>query len=173
LKLTQWSKPRCGLVALAAHVPLADHGRGVAGPLQVLRVKHQVGGHGVVVVHHAVPVGVLPREDGGPGRGAQGGGHKGVGQVHAALGELVEVGRLHERLPLEEAQRVVAVVIGEDEHQVAGLGAGFFRQGRDLAGGRACAKTGVAASCHRSTHASSAGRILGGRTIEKIVDFEF
>ena len=121
-----------GLVALAAHVPLAKKSRGEAGALEILREVNGAGGNGAVVVDDAVAKGVEAGENGGAAGRAEGGGDEGVFDVDAVAREGVEVGRLGDGMA-HEAHRIVAVVVGEDEDDVLRFGAGDAL-GDDLGG---------------------------------------
>ena len=110
-----------GGVVVVAHVPLADEGGLNASRLEVLREKPGARGHGPLIVHHAVVVHVLPGQDRGPTRRAERGGHEGIGEMNALAGEPVEVGRLEPFGGVGvEAEKVVAVVVGEDEDHIPG-----------------------------------------------------
>ena len=123
-------EPRLRTVALRPHVPLSNEGGLVACPLQIFREEHQAGVDGVVVVHHPVLVGVKAGEDRGAGRRTQGRGDHGVPEVHALGRQPVQLRRLQERLALHEAERIVAMVVGQDDDDVAALGARQPGQGR-------------------------------------------
>ena len=120
-------EPRPRLVGAASHVPLADVRRLVAGLLQMLRKEHRPLGHEPVVVDHPVLVRVQPSEDRCPAWRTQRRGHECIFQVHTVPGHRVEVRRLQKRMP-HEAHRVVAMIVSQDENNVARLG---FRHALD------------------------------------------
>ena len=119
-KLTQCSKPGCGRVAVAAHVPLADQRRlrspraaGTAGRTPCSDAT------GCVVVDHAVLVRVQAGQDGGARGRAQRGADEGVREVHAALRASASSCGVSTKRCAHEADRVVALVVGDDQDDVA------------------------------------------------------
>lgn len=112
-----------GVVAGPADMPLAEKGGLVAGLLQLGGEKGRALPDWVGIVDGPVAERVLPGQDRGPGGGAQGGGHKGVGQVRPLAGHPVHARGLQERRGLRvEAHVVVAVVIAQNENHVLWLG---------------------------------------------------
>ena len=104
-----------------AHVPLAHERRFVSGLLQVLRKEDKIRAHRIVVVDHAMVVGVKPGEDRGPAWRTERRGHEGVGEMHAVAGHAVHVGGFQKRMP-HEPHRVRAMVVGQHEENIRPLG---------------------------------------------------
>ncbi len=100
-------------------MPFAEQARLVAGFLQHLRV----GGLGAVqrplaVEDKAVHVGVSSGQDAGAGGSAQGVGAVAAVKDHALSAQLVEVGQRDGGIVLGGAQRLVGVVVRDDEKDV-------------------------------------------------------
>jgi len=67
-------------------MPLADKGRFVPGLLQEFEESDVPVIPWSEIVLHPVPVRVLPGKKAGPGRAAEGGGHKGIVETDSFLG---------------------------------------------------------------------------------------
>ena len=107
-------------IAVATHVPLADERRLVAGLLQMLRKERRPRRDRIVVVDDAMTMRVESGQDRRAARGAQRRRNERVAEVDAVARERVEVRRLEPRVP-QEAERVEAQVVDEDEDDVARL----------------------------------------------------
>jgi hypothetical protein len=72
----------------------------------------------------------LAREDDSAAHPANGGGDEGVAEAHALAGEVIDRGRLNDRMT-GDAERVVTLIVGEKEDDVgtARLGGGAHRNG--------------------------------------------
>ena len=104
-----------------AHVPLADERRLVPRLPQAAGERHQgVADHvqaELVVIDDAVPMGVLPREEAGAARRAEGRGDEEVAEQDALARQAVDVWRLGERVA-GGAERIPALIVGDDEDDV-------------------------------------------------------
>ena len=113
---------------VVAEVPLADAGGGVAVGLEVIGDGDLVGVHAAGaggkedVLLHADAFRVAPREESGPGGGADRAGDHEAGELPALFGHAVEMGGL-DGLRSEATEVVVALIVGEDDDEV-GLGGG-------------------------------------------------
>ena len=105
-------------------VPLADDGGLVAGLLQQLREGElRAVEDGVRVVEEAVEVRVFAGQDDGAARTADGIGDQSAIEAHTFLGKAVDVRGLVQLTGVTVgADRLIGVVIGEDEHDVGLLG---------------------------------------------------
>ena len=131
-------EPRPGLVGAAAHVPLADVRRLVAGLLQMLRKENRPLRHKSVVVDHAMFMRVKPSENRRAARRTKRRGDKRILEMHAVPGDRVEMRRLQKRMP-HETHRVVPMIVGQDENDIARLGTGHALDVQ-LVGGKRLAK---------------------------------
>ena len=113
--------------AVLAHVPFADERGLIAALLQILRKEHGPWRDWRVVVHDMVLMRVQPRQNGCAAGRAERRRHEGVLEVHAAVRDRVDVRSLDDRIP-HESQRVVPVIVGKDEDDIARLDACETRQ---------------------------------------------
>ena len=104
-------------------MPFAHDAGLVACFLQHFRVGGLVAveGGSTVVVQEPVVVGVAPCEHAGARRSAQGVGAVGAVKHHALIGQSAEPGQGYRTVLLAGAQRVCAVVIGDDKQDVRPL----------------------------------------------------
>ena len=134
-------------IGFAAHVPFADEGGAKAGLLQILREEPRSVRDRGVVVDDVVAVGVLTRENRRAARTAQRSRHHRVAEIDAIARQRVEVRRLQPGLALEEAERIVAMIVGQDEDDVARLSRGPLRFGHRC--GERAAQERSAVQVHR------------------------
>lgn len=110
-----------GILGSCAKVPFSD----VRGAIADLGEGVRDGGmrevQGIGESGNAISGAVLTGENGSPGGRADRSGDTGVGEANAGFGELVEVGRLDERIG--SADKIVTVIVGEDEEDVGTRGA--------------------------------------------------
>ena len=115
MRMLQSSKPTGSLIEM----PLADDGRGVAGGLQQLggrllgRIEPGLG----AVVGKAVEMAVFARLDHRPARPADRVRHKRPVEPHPFLRHAVDIRRLV-AAAVVGADRLIAVIVGEDEQDV-------------------------------------------------------
>ena len=112
-------KARPGSIAAASHVPLADKGRLVAGPLKKLGEEDRSRRREIIVVHNVMMVHEQPGQNGGSARRAERCGHKGAGEVGSARRERVEAGSFQKGM-VKKTDGIVAMVIGQNEDNVPG-----------------------------------------------------
>ena len=110
-------------VILFTHVPLANEGGLVADFLQVRREIGRTGRDGRVVINDAVAMGEDTGPDGRTAGTTQRRSHEGIPEMSPFSRQSVEVGGVQPGLSFQEAERVVTVIIGEDEDDVAVPGA--------------------------------------------------
>ena len=108
-----------GHVVLIAHVPFAEEGGAVSVLLEVLREKDQIVGLRCLIVHDGMGVRKQTGEDGGPARRGERCGHERIFHAGAFAGHAVERRGLQPRNGSREPHEVVAVVVAEDEDDVA------------------------------------------------------
>ena len=109
-----------GGVVLVAHMPLPDVTGAVPCLPEVFGKEAGAGRHGSLVVHYSVVAHILTGKDGGSAGRAKGGGHESVGKMGPLAGDPVEVWGLEKlRGFLHEAHEVVAVVVAQNEQDVA------------------------------------------------------
>ena len=112
-------------VVVLTHVPLADVRRLVTCRFQAERVAREAVGVLGEVVQHLVAPGVSSAEEGRATRRAERRGDEGVGEARALGRQAIEVRRLQpgeqrllSHLALDHAERIPALVIGEDDEDV-------------------------------------------------------
>ncbi len=111
------------IVFFVSHMPFADEGGGVAGFLEVLWEEMGAGRNGTLIVDDMVAMHVLAGEDRGAARRAKGGGDKGVLEVGPFSCHAVQVRSLEEGRGLgQEAHKVIAMIVAEDEDDVSASG---------------------------------------------------
>ena len=122
--LSRQDLPEVEAGGVADEVPLAYDGGLIAGLLQQLREGElRAVEDRVRVVEEAVEVRVFAGQDDGAARTADGVGDQGAIEAHAFLGEAVDVRGLVQLTGVTVgADRLVGMVIGEDEHDVGLLG---------------------------------------------------
>jgi hypothetical protein len=109
------------LLVEAAKVPLSDMGRGVAGRLEQIGQRHGRGRQMRLVVGKVLadvePQWVAPGEHACPGGSANGRARVELGELDAAAGQPIEVGRGH-RLAAKTRRIGVAHVVRQEKHEV-------------------------------------------------------
>lgn len=106
-----------------AEVPFSEAGGGVALSFEVIgdgvlgRVEPAGGGGEENVLVHFDPLGIAAGEEGGTGRGADGGGHHETGKFASFFGEAIDVGGLDVG-GAKAPEVAVALVVGEDDDEV-------------------------------------------------------
>ena len=107
-----------GLVGLGSHVPFADERGLVADLLQVRRKEGRPFGNRSVVVDDAMPVRINARQNRCAAWAAQRRRYEGVLEVSAFGRQAVELRCPQPGLRLHESQRIVAVVVGQNEDDI-------------------------------------------------------
>ena len=145
--LRHQNAPEVEALRVGVQMPLADHGRLVAGVVQQLGEGLLRAVEGARVVREAVLVAVFARQDAGA-RGARDGvGHVAVLEEHAFAGQPVQIGGLDQPVVVA-AQGLAGVVVGHHDDDVGlarRLGRSAARQGRNRQryGGEPHARLGV------------------------------
>ena len=111
------------IVIVLTHVPFAKIGGVIPGGLQHCREAFQLGGILSEVIGHAMSVGVEPAQDARAARRAERRRAKRVFKMHAFPPETIDV-RSFEVLVAGEAERVPALVVGQDEENIGRAGRG-------------------------------------------------
>ena len=110
------------IVSGRSHVPLADKCGLVAGLLQKLREESGSRRNRRIVVDDLVPMRVDARQDTGAAWGTKRRGDEGILQMSAFPGKRIQLRRAQPGLSVHEPHRVVAMIVGQDEDDVARLG---------------------------------------------------
>ena len=98
--------------------------------LEVLRKEDQRRIDRMIVVHHPMLVRIETGKDGCPRRRAERRRDERIPEVHAVTRQAIERRRVRIAALAQESHCVVAVIVGQDEHDVAWLDAGPARQRR-------------------------------------------
>ena len=115
-----------GIVARIPHVPLTEKRRLIAGLLQITRIKNCALRDRRVVIHNPVLVRILSRENGSAAWRAERRRYKCVLQINAAARHRIHMRSFQERLRLQKAERIVAVVVRQHHNHVAWFASGFL-----------------------------------------------
>ena len=105
------------MIDLPTHVPFSNECRFVAAFLEMRGEIDEAIRDGVVIVDNPVIVRVEPREDRRTARRTKGGRDDSILEVDAFLRDSVEVGSFEERM-IEEAERIVSMIVRQDDQEV-------------------------------------------------------
>ena len=106
------------LVTAVAHVPFADEGGFIAGLVQILRKKGRADGNRRIVIDDPVLKRVLPGQHRSAAGRAKRCGDERVPAMRSFPRQSIHVRCFEEGLGLQEAQRVVTLIVGQYKNDV-------------------------------------------------------